>query len=500
MQSGAFPFRVGGRIFLPVRRSLALPLKFGLKFAGVVALTAFLAWVGLASGRGAGHVPAVWWANSALASVLLLDRKRRWPQLLCAGYLGNVLGHLLFHDPLWSVFLLSACDTGEAAIAVYGVGLSFGARVDLTHQKQLIRFVAFAVLLAPLVASLAAGLVLHIAVHSPFTVPLRWFPASALGMSVVVPLVLGLARRETRELFQPGHLLNTLLYLLTIGAATTLIFSRAGFPWLFFIFPPLLFLVVRLGLSGGVLGCCVVAAIGTHYTVSARGGPLAQLVDPSLENRILILQLFLATAVLSVSVVAIVFADLKRAHAEAGLSEERYRQLASSMEALATVDALTGVANRRQFDRVLQIEWQRAYRHSAPLTLLLIDVDRFKAFNDLYGHLEGDSCLRSVARIAAEASRRSSDTVARYGGEEFAMVLPGTHTAGAQQTADHLRKSILDLEMIHGGSSHGVVTVSIGCATVVPKDGANVTEIIAKADAALYAAKSAGRNCIRAAN
>jgi integral membrane sensor domain MASE1 len=85
-------------------------------------------------------------------------------------------------------------------------------------------------------------------------VPLLWFPASALGMSVVVPLVLGLARRETRELFQPQRLPNTLLYLLMIGAATAAIFSGAEFPWLFFIFPPLLFLVVRLGLSGGVLG------------------------------------------------------------------------------------------------------------------------------------------------------------------------------------------------------------------------------------------------------
>ena len=478
---------------------VAVPLKLGLKFAFVIALTAVLAWVGLASGRGAGHVPAIWWANSALASVLLLDRQRRWPQLLAAGYLGNVVGHILFHDPLWAVLLLSACDTGETAIAVYGVGLAHGGRVDLTHQKQLLRFVAFAVLLGPFVASLAAGLVLHIAQHAPMAVSLRWFPASALGMSVVVPLVLGLARHETRELFQSGNLLNTLLYLLMIAAATIAIFSRSDFPWLFLIFPPLLFLVVRLGLSGGVLGCCVVAAIGTRFTISARGGPLAQLVDPSLENRILILQFFLATAVLSVSVVAIVFADLKRAHAEAGLSEERYRQLATSMEALATVDALTGVANRRQFDRVLQIEWQRAFRHGSPLTLLLIDVDRFKAFNDLYGHLQGDSCLRSVARIAAEISRRSSDTVARYGGEEFAVILPGTHTAGAQQTADRLRKAILALEMAHGGSSHGVVTVSIGCATVVPREGANVTEIIAAADAALYAAKSAGRNCVRAA-
>jgi diguanylate cyclase (GGDEF)-like protein len=105
-----------------------------------------------------------------------------------------------------------------------------------------------------------------------------------------------------------------------------------------------------------------------------------------------------------------------------------------------------------------------------------------------------------VARIAAEVSRRSADIVARYGGEEFAVILPGTHAAGAQQTAERLRKSILDLEMAHGGSSRGVVTVSIGCATVVPKEGAHVNELIAAADTALYAAKAAGRNCVRAAS
>jgi diguanylate cyclase (GGDEF)-like protein len=474
-------------------------LRQALKFVAVVALTAALAWVGLSSGRGAGHVPAIWWANAGLASIMLLDRRRRWGALLAAGYLGHVIAHILFRDPLWAVLLLSACDTGESAIAAYGVTFSLTRRVDLTRQRQLLRFVAFAVLLGPLAASVAAGLVLHLAQGSPLTVLLRWFPASALGMSIIVPVSLGLARRETRELFHPGRLSNTLLYLLMIAAATLLIFSSADFALLFLIFPPLLFLVVRLGLGGGALGCCIVAAIGTRFTVAAHGGPLAHLPDASIENRILMLQLFLATAVLSVNVVAIVLADLKRATAAAFHNEERYRRLATSMEELATIDALTGVANRRQFDRVIAAEWQRAHRQREQLTLLLIDVDRFKKFNDLYGHLAGDGCLQTIARVASETTRRSADTVARFGGEEFALILPGTHAGGALQTAERLRKGILDLELAHASSSFGQVTVSIGCATMVPQDGAKVTEIIAAADAALYAAKSAGRNCVRAA-
>jgi diguanylate cyclase (GGDEF)-like protein len=474
-------------------------LRLGFKLLGIAAMTAVLGWVGLYTGRGAGHVPAIWWANAALASVMLLDRRRRWLPMLAAGFVGNVLGHLAFRDPAWETLALSACDTGEAAIAVYGVALALGRRVDLTRQRQLLQFVLFAVLLGPLVASLAAGLVLHVAQGSPLMVPLYWFPASALGMSVVVPLALGLARRETHELFLPAHVTNTLLYLLMIAVATTAIFSRADFPWLFFLFPPLLFLVVRLGLSGGVLGCCVVAAIGTEFSFVKRGGPLAQLADPSLEHRILILQLFLATAVLSVSVVAIVFADLKRANLAAGLSEEKYRELANSMEMLAAEDALTGVPNRRQFDRVIQGEWQRALRSGLPISVLLLDVDHFKAFNDLYGHLEGDGCLRIIARVAVETSRRTTDTVARLGGEEFAIILPGTPAAGALETAERLRVGVMECGLTHAGSTHGVVTISIGCATMVPKESANATEIVAAADAALYAAKKAGRNRVEVA-
>jgi len=483
-------------VYLWARRG---SLRLQIKLAGVVALTAVLCWVGLYSGRGAGHVPAIWWANAALAAVMLLDRRRPWLKMLAAGYAGNVLGHLIVRDPLWEAFALSACDVGETAIAVYGVALVVGRRVDLTRQRQLLQFVAFAVLAAPVAASIAAGLILHFVSGSPYSVPIRWFPASALGMAVVVPLVLGLARRETWLLFHPTRLGNTLLYIALISVATAAIFARADFPWLFFIFPPLLFLVVRLGLGGGALGCCAVAAIGTWFTVSARGGPLAHLANATLEHRILILQFFLATAVLSVSVVAVVFADLKRAHIATGLSEERYRELASSMETLATVDALTGAANRRQFDRAMQGEWQRAVRNESHLTLMLVDVDQFKAFNDLYGHLDGDNCLRVVGRIAMEIARRPADTVARFGGDEFAIVLPETPAAAAAELSEKLRERVMSESVEHAGNTPRVVTVSVGCATVVPEEGGAATELMAAADAALYEAKRGGRNRVESA-
>jgi diguanylate cyclase (GGDEF)-like protein len=473
--------------------------RVALKLAIAMILTAALAWVSLASGRGAGHVPAIWWANAGLASLTLLNKRKMWPWFLLAGYAGNVTTHLLFGDSWLETIALSACDVGETATAVFGVGLSLGKRVDLTRQRQLLLFVVFAVVLGPLVASVAAGMVLHLLQGSPRAVTLRWFPASALGMSVVVPVMLGLARRETRDLLRPNRLPNTLLYLAIIVVSTTIIFQSADFPWLFLIFPPLLFLVVRLGLSGGVLGCCVVAAIGTHYTVSAASGPLMRMSDPSLEHRILILQLFLATAVLSVSIVAIVFADLKRAHLAVSLSEERYRELATSMEMLAAEDPLTGVANRRQFDQALAREWQRAARNHLPLTLLLLDVDRFKEYNDLYGHLHGDRCLQMVISLAADFARRTSDTVARFGGDEFAIILPDTPASSVVELAESMRIAVLNKGMEHARNPHQVVTVSIGCATMVPHLETALTELLAAADGALYGAKNDGRNCVRSA-
>lgn len=476
-------------------RLRSLAVKLALAFA----ITTALAFIGLAAGRGAGHVPAIWWANAGLASVMLLSHRRTWPWLLGAGLAGNLTGHLLFGDGWREAVLLSCCDVGETAIAVFGVGRALGRRVDLTRQRQLLRFVFFAVLLGPLVASTAAGVVLHLMYGSPLTVPLRWFPASAVGMGVMVPMVLGLARPETHALFKLARLRNTLLYLAMIAAATVLIFSRSDFPWLFLIFPPLLFLVVRMGLGGGVLGCCVVGAIGTHFTVARSTGPLAHAGDASLEHRILILQLFVATAVLSVSVVAVVFADLKRATLAAASSEERFRELASKMELLAQEDGLTGVANRRQFDEVLAREWQRAQRNGRPLNLLLLDVDQFKAFNDLYGHMEGDRCLREVIRVAAGVAHRAADTVARYGGDEFAIILPEIPCADALELAERMRQAVLGEELEHAATPDGFVTISVGCAGVVPDAGGSAADLVAAADAALYAAKKGGRNRVASA-
>lgn len=165
----------------------------------------------------------------------------------------------------------------------------------------------------------------------------------------------------------------------------------------------------------------------------------------------------------------------------------------------AAIDGLTGIANRRAFDEVLERECRRAARAMEPMALLLVDVDHFKAFNDHYGHLAGDQCLRAVAMALAGAVQRPGDLPARYGGEEFAVVLPGTELEGAASMAERLRTAILALNIAHAENSAGPsVTISVGVAALFPPM-ASPAELIARADRALYDAKHQGRNRVAVA-
>lgn len=160
-------------------------------------------------------------------------------------------------------------------------------------------------------------------------------------------------------------------------------------------------------------------------------------------------------------------------------------------------DSLTGLANRGAFDMALQREWRRAHRQGQNLSLLMIDVDCFKQYNDTYGHPQGDACLRQIASTLVSGSRRSGDLVARYGGEEFVLILPATAAEGAEVVGQRILGAVRNLEIPHSASQvMGHVTVSIGTATTAPQDGAAPDVLLNSADAALYRAKNQGRNCL----
>lgn len=172
------------------------------------------------------------------------------------------------------------------------------------------------------------------------------------------------------------------------------------------------------------------------------------------------------------------------------------KRQADALREMTLTDGLTGVSNRRAFDETLNTEWRRCARTRAPLALLLLDIDHFKIFNDIYGHQAGDACLRQVAEAMRRAAMRPQDLVARYGGEEFAILLPQEELAGAETVAQRVLAEIALLAVAHyGAPASPVLTVSMGVTSMIPHDGVEPGAIITMADALLYEAKAAGRNC-----
>lgn len=175
------------------------------------------------------------------------------------------------------------------------------------------------------------------------------------------------------------------------------------------------------------------------------------------------------------------------------MTEEKKAQIA--LEQLATRDGLTGLANRRCFDDTLQAEWQRALRQQQALSLLMVDVDNFKEYNDVHGHLGGDECLQRIARAVA-GEMRANDLVARYGGEEFAVILPNQSLKGSAIVAERIRCRVEQLHLPRQKNGRQFVTVSIGAAMALPAPDSEPCQLVATADAALYRAKHMGRNRI----
>jgi diguanylate cyclase (GGDEF)-like protein len=180
----------------------------------------------------------------------------------------------------------------------------------------------------------------------------------------------------------------------------------------------------------------------------------------------------------------------------------RVKHMADELRRSATTDALTGVSNRRQFDVSLEREWSRARRSGEPMSLLMIDVDHFKLYNDLYGHPKGDICLRGVTQALVSACKRPADLVARYGGEEFVILLPETPRHGAQHMAQHVLDAVAAFGIFHADSQtthHVSVSVGIGCfddasaCSATEADALCANDLVEAADKALYSAKHAGR-------
>ncbi len=182
---------------------------------------------------------------------------------------------------------------------------------------------------------------------------------------------------------------------------------------------------------------------------------------------------------------------------ERKLVEQRLQEANNLLQHLSTIDGLTGIANRRAFDERFEMEWNRSYRSSSYLSLIILDIDYFKVYNDTYGHQGGDNCLKQVASAIQDTLRQSTDFFCRYGGEEFCVILPETNEEGARKVGEKIRMAIELQKIPHIGSKIlPWVTISVGTATMIPTTHISYMNLFSNADKALYQAKYNGRNCV----
>lgn len=181
-------------------------------------------------------------------------------------------------------------------------------------------------------------------------------------------------------------------------------------------------------------------------------------------------------------------------------TEHELAALQKKLEDYSFRDGLTGVANRRMFDSVMEENWSHAVRNHLPLSVILLDIDSFKQYNDLHGHLQGDECLKRVGALLEQAVKRARDFVARFGGEEFVIILPETDAESAMKVAERCRNLLFQEQILHGGSDASqLVTMSMGVGTVIPTRDDNINDFLSQVDERLYEAKDRGRNRIVAA-
>lgn len=443
--------------------------------------------VGIRMGETPGDANFLWPANGLLLSILLLSPRRTWPGYLIIAFLASLFSHTFF--PLYERLnlIFAFANLVEILIASTLLGQPGSVRPDLAQPRMLGRFVLVGILVAPLSSAVLVSLLRWLAgVPADAIAFWHWYLGDALGIAIMTPLLLAIQPDKLRILVGPERRLETLLLLFGLTVISTCVFAQRQYPLTFLLFPALLLIVFRLRISGSAIGIFLLSIPAAWFTVHARG-PFSLIRPGAPVQSILLLQCLFGVCLMIIYAVSAALEERDRLQQEITIA---YRQA----DIMAALDHVTGLANRRTFDRELSREWNRAVRERGSLTLLMIDIDHFKNYNDHYGHIAGDQCLQTIASIILKSMVRSTDLAARYGGEEFAVILPGSHGDGARIIAERLREAIIRASLPHQGSNWEQVSISIGVATVYPTRETHEIQLIEAADCALYQAKRNGRN------
>jgi diguanylate cyclase (GGDEF)-like protein len=460
-----------------------------LRLSWVFAFAALCSWLGIVLSRQSEGVATIWLSNGLIFGLLITQPKRLWLAYFLAGLTADTVADLIYGDPFRVAIGVSLANSVEVVTSCLLLTLWFDSPLDLSKRRSLVGFLVISVLGATAIASaLGAWWTVLLIGGAPWWQMFRtWYLGDLLGMAVLAPMVIMVQRPAFFSMFERRHLLHTLSVLSASVVVTTMVFMYGKDPLIFFIFPVFLLVAFRLGLPGTTVNILLVTLMAIGFTVKGHGPLMLIAGEHMLLHRIVIAQLFAAVAIFTMFPVAALLEEKDELKNSLAVSEARYRTLAH-------VDELTGLPNRRAFNSWLENAWMEARTSGKRLALLILDADLFKQYNDDVGHLGGDACLRSIARVVAGVADGTKGIAARIGGEEFAVILPDTTQLRAQEVAEEIRLSIEGLALAHSCSPYGVQTVSIGVAVRVPLDGEVPIELMRLADQALYSAKFSGRN------
>ncbi len=463
--------------------------KSVLRLLWVFVVTATSSWAGIMLSHQSGGVATIWLSNGMIFGLLITQPPRRWLPYFVAGLSADTIADLVYGDPFRVAIGVSLANSIEVVMSALVLTRLFGTPLDLSKRRPLVGFLLISVVGATAITSaLGASWTLLFYDAGPWwTVFRTWWLGDLLGMSILAPLTVMLQRRASYSILRARTLPRTLLVLLVPVAVTVLVFTHDTDPLIFFLFPTLLLAAFRLGFPGTVFTIVVVTLMSIAFTVKGHGPLMLIAGEHMLLRRIVVAQVFAAVSIFTMFPVAALLEQKDALQVSLAASEARFR-------ALAQTDELTGLANRRAFNLRLQMEWEQARLAGAPLALVLIDADHFKQYNDVFGHLEGDECLRALARLINLAVGRSPAMASRYGGEEFAVLLPGTDAENARLVAESIRETIAAERLPHPTGPLGIQTVSLGATSIIPTNGLGSEVLVSRADEALYCAKLSGRD------
>jgi diguanylate cyclase (GGDEF)-like protein len=429
-----------------------------------------------------------WPVDGIMIAVLLMRPRREWFWILCGSAVAQLPSEIAGGQPWVSMTMEALCNIFEIVFAAASLPAFRGLSAWLRQPRLVVRFTVLALTGAPLIAGVVFSTFAYLRFGTNFWWSAGgWLTSDMLGIALFVPLVLALCSREIYGLFGPNQRTQTLLMFIALAAVSWIVFHQNVYPIAFLSFAVLVVIVNRMGFSGAVLAVNLLTAIAASATIKGTGPFMFVQVVQHPTHRAMTLQVYLTVAM--VMCFSIALTRLERDD-----FQEQLKLALGQMELLANRDGLTGLGNRRLFDLTLEAEWKRARRERRSLGLILLDADKFKVYNDRYGHIAGDGCLRAIADSIALKVRRAGDLAARYGGEEFVVLLAGATLDQTHEVAESIRQAVEALQMEHGGNSGGYVTVSLGCNALVPDDALMPEQLVADADEALYAAKQSGRN------